>query len=219
MQKILFDLDGTLTDPATGITNSVFYALSQMGYELPARESLLDWIGPPLAESFRNRFGMNESQIERAVSLYREYFSERGLYENELYSGVDHMLRRLKDLGRQIYLATSKPEIFARRILEHFGIDQSFDFIGGATLDHERNEKADVIRYVLQRTRSLPQDCVMVGDRKHDIYGAHQCKIPTIGVTYGYGNRSELTSAGAEYIVESIAELTEFLSTPMTSDL
>ncbi len=211
-RHLLLDLDGTLTDPAEGITKSVAYALQHFGIEVQDLSTLHPFIGPPLVDSFQEFYHFSPQQVQEALVKYREYFSQQGLYENEIYVGIKDFLRQANEAGLKLYLATSKPEVFARQILEHFGILNEFVFVGGALLDSSRNAKADVIRYVLSSCKLTPQDdMVMVGDRKHDILGAKAVGIDSVGVLYGYGSYEELSAAGATYVVKDINELKELL--------
>lgn len=210
---ILFDLDGTLTDPGLGITNSVMYALEKLGYEVPAREKLYKYIGPPLSDSFRADYGMTQQQAQHAIDVYREYFSVTGLFENEVYPGIPEMLETLRAGGKKLLLATSKPEKFARRIMEHFDLAKYFDFIGGADLAGTRGTKDRVIEYVLRETGTDAADCVMVGDRLHDAEGAARFGIPTVGVLWGYGSEEELRSAGCVGIAKDTEELVQLCCT------
>lgn len=211
-QYILFDLDGTLTDPGLGITNSVMYALKKFNIEVTDRTSLYKFIGPPLSESFQKFYGFSEEQSEQAVVYYREYFKDKGLYENEVYEGVESVLEQLKAMGKTVVLATSKPEVFATEILRHFHLDKYFDFIAGATLDSTRNKKADVIAYALE-TCGIEDTAtaVMIGDREHDILGANQYDLDSVGVLCGYGDYAELEKAGATYIVEHITDILKYI--------
>lgn len=208
---ILFDLDGTITDPGLGITNSVLYALSRMGIDAPPREQLYDFVGPPLLDSFQKYFRLTPEEARRAMRLYREYFAETGIFENEVYEGIPKMLSHLKNEGKSLMLATSKPEIFAKRILEHFSLTSYFDFIGGSDMEQIRGTKAAVIEYVLQSTHTDPAACVMVGDRSHDVLGAKTHGIGTVGVLWGYGNEKELTDAGALALASAPHILEEIL--------
>jgi phosphoglycolate phosphatase len=209
---ILFDLDGTLTDPGQGITNSVAHALRKLGQTPPPRAELEAYIGPPLAGSFEERAGLDRQTAELAVKYYREYFSVKGIFENELYGGIDNMLKDLKDAGATISLATSKPTIYAKQILEHFEIDKYFDAVAGSELDGRRVKKAEVIDYALELLGINDRDSVvMVGDREHDIIGANKCGVASVGVTYGYGSHEELANSGAGHIVDSVEELTKYL--------
>lgn len=211
-RTVLLDLDGTLTDPALGITGAIMYALEQFHIRVEERSSLYPFIGPPLSESFERYYHFNEEETGRAVAYYREYYGERGLYENTLYDGVPQLLAQIRDSGRRIVLATSKPEEFTVRILEHFQIDKYFDFVATATLDGSRSTKADVVAYALREGGITDRaSTVMVGDRKYDILGANAAGLDSIGVLYGYGSREELQKAGATHIAESVADVMKFL--------
>ena len=207
-KTVLFDLDGTLTDPGLGITNSVMYALNKFNIKVEDRTSLYKFIGPPLKDSYKKYYHLSDEEITRAVAYYREYFSDKGIYENELYDGITEVLKQIKNSGRQVILATSKPEEFAVEILRYFQIDQYFDFVAAATMDGTRNNKADIIAYALELGQITDlQSAVMIGDREYDINGAKAAGLDSIGVLYGYGSREELESAGATYIVESVDEI------------
>ena len=209
---ILFDLDGTLTDPAEGITNSIVHSLTYYGISVADKRELYDFIGPPLHESYMRRFGMDEKTALEAVEHYREYFGVKGLLENEVYAGIEDMLRQLHAQGKALLVATSKPEVFAKRILEHFDLAKYFTVICGAPLHPPKGYgKADVIREALDRAGISGENAIMVGDRKHDVLGAHAVGIPAIGVLYGYGDRAEHEACGADFIIPSVAELTAFL--------
>ena len=196
-QSVLFDLDGTLTDPGLGITNAVMHALERMGYPLPEREALYPFIGPPLMDSFRDLYGMDHDRCVRAVALYREHYSTVGLLENQVYPAIPGVLARLKDAGLKLIVATSKPTEFSRQILEHFALDRYFDFLAGSSMDESRSEKHQVIAWALEQTGIDPATAVMVGDRKYDVEGAAVNHLPCVGVLYGYGSAEELTRAGA----------------------
>lgn len=199
---VLFDLDGTLTDPGEGITNSVAYALRKYGIEVSDRSELYKFIGPPLKDSFMKYYGFSEDKAEEAIAYYREYFRETGIFENKVYEGVEDMLRVLRADGKSIILATSKPEEFAIRILEHFGLRKYFTVVAGASMDSSRSKKGDVIAYAISLCESFDKDtAVMVGDREHDIIGAKENGLKSIGVLYGYGSEEELRKSGADYIV------------------
>lgn len=201
---ILFDLDGTLTDPGLGITNAVMYALKKFNIEVPERSELYKFIGPPLLESFEKFYGMSSEESQMALQYYREYFKPYGLYENTVYDGIEELLAELKAQGKQLILATSKPEPFAIEILRHFKLDKYFDFIAGATMDEKRVRKADVIAYALESCEITDlSSAIMIGDREHDVLGAKEVGLASIGVLYGYGNLEELKNAGATYIVEN----------------
>ncbi|MBQ9113264.1 MAG: HAD family hydrolase [Clostridia bacterium] len=209
---ILFDLDGTLTDPWRGITNSVAYALTKFGIEVTDTRELCKFIGPPLLDSFAEYYGFDDDQCRLAVRLYREYFRDRGIYENSVYDGVPELLSALRGHGKRIVLATSKPEEFARIILKHFSLDVYFDLVAGASMDETRSKKADVIAYALEKLCITDtSDVLMVGDRKHDVLGANQLGINTVGVLYGYGDLEELRSAGARYIAKTVNDILNFI--------
>lgn len=211
-QVYLFDLDGTLTEPGEGITNSVMYALDKFGIHETDREALYRFIGPPLLDSFIQFYGMPQAQAERAVAAYREYFSVKGLFENRVYDGVPALLQSLRDQGKTLAVATSKPEVFTLRILDKFDLSKYFHFVGAASLDSSRSQKADVIRYTLHLCGNpAPDTVVMIGDRKHDILGAAQNGIQSVGVLYGYGDRPELETAGADAIAQSVEQLRSIL--------
>ena len=210
---ILFDLDGTLTDPGMGITNSVAHALSHFGITVTDRTQLYRFIGPPLMDSFMEYYGFTEEQATEAVRVYREYFADRGWAENTVYGGVEEMLCELVAAGKTLLVATSKPQIFAERILAHFGLDKYFTHVCGVALQAPRGYgKADVIREALDRAGVTDlTTAVMVGDRHHDIDGAKAVGLDSIGVLYGYGDRAEHEAAGADAIVESVDALKDLL--------
>lgn len=203
---IFFDLDGTLTDPALGITNAVMYALRHYGIDVRDRRELYPFIGPPLTDSFERYFGFTHEQAVEAVEVYRVYFRDIGLFENTVYPGIPELLSALTAAGAKLVLATSKPTVFAERILEHFGLRQFFHLVCGSELNGERVEKADVIRYALEKLAVTDQSrVVMVGDRSFDIEGAAACGLSAIGVSYGYGSAEELSDAIA--VVDTVAAL------------
>ena len=208
---IFFDLDGTLTDPSLGITNSIMYALDKMGREIPPREKLYCFIGPPLIPSFREFLGMTKEEAGTALKFYRVYFAEKGIFENEPYEGIADALSEIKRSGKTVVLATSKPEEFARKILFHFDLAKYFDCICGSTMDEKRTEKADVISYALETANADASDSVMIGDRMHDIIGAQKNCMDTIGVLWGFGTKAELENAGAGRIVKTIRDMTEII--------
>ena len=210
---ILFDLDGTLTDPGVGITNSVMHALSHFGITVTDRAELYSFIGPPLMDSFMEYYGFTEEQAQMAVAVYREYFADRGWAENTVYGGVEEMLCELTTAGKTLLVATSKPQIFAERILAHFGLDKYFTHVCGVALQAPRGYgKADVIREALAKAEVTDLSAaVMVGDRHHDIDGAKAVGLDSIGVLYGYGDRAEHEAAGADAIVESVDALKDLL--------
>ncbi len=207
---ILFDLDGTLTDSKDGIINSVLNALDHFGIQ-EGRDNMLRFVGPPLHESFQEYYGFNQEQIDVGIEKFREYFNEKGWLENYPYPGIGEFLKELKAAGKTLLVATSKPEQFAIRILEHFGLAQYFDHICGAPMNEQQGaKKSKVIENALSYY-NYDVDAVMIGDRRHDVIGAHEAGLPAIGVLYGYGGREELESAEAEYIAEDLEELKELL--------
>lgn len=211
-EYILFDLDGTLTDPGEGITNSVAYALKKFNISVEDKTELYRFIGPPLIYSFMNFYGLNYENGLKAVEYYREYFSVTGIFENKLFDGIHKLLAEIKKSGKKIALATSKPEQYAVRILDHFDLTQYFDFVGAATMDETRSKKADVITYTLDNLGITDKSkVVMIGDRHHDIDGANQNGLDSIGVLFGYGSHDELENAGATYIAETINDIIKFL--------
>ena len=209
-KTILFDLDGTLTDSAPGITNSVAHALAHFGiHEEPG--NLLKFIGPPLNESLPEFYGFTPEQTTEAVVVFREYFVEKGWCENAPYPGAADLLRDLRAAGKQLMVATSKPEVQAVRILKHFGLAEYFDHICGAPPGNEDGaKKSAVILRALEWAEDVSQ-AVMVGDRRHDVAGAKETGLPCIGVLYGYGGREELEEAGAAFIAEDMAALKRLL--------
>ena len=205
---ILFDLDGTLTDSGEGIINSLKYTLTAYGISDYDEKILNRFIGPPLIESLTEIFGFDELKAREAVEKYREHFREIGIFENRLYDGIELLLKSLATDERKIILATSKAEVFAVRILEHFNISQYFWVIAGSELDGTRIKKSEVIRHALDKAGVFElSSAVMVGDREHDVFGAKQAGMDSIGVLYGYGNKEELGKAGASMIVEAVGDL------------
>ena len=204
----LFDLDGTLTDPGIGITNSVMYALEKYGIHIEDRTELFSFIGPPLGESFRRQFGFSEEQAQKAVEYYREYFRPKGIFENSVYEGIPELLKKLRENHIAVALATSKPYEFAVRILEHFELKQYFDYIGGATMDGRISKKADVIARLLDESGDADRaEVLMIGDRAQDVEGARANGLHSAGVLWGYGSAEELQGAGADYLAAKPEEL------------
>lgn len=210
-QTILFDLDGTLTDSGQGIMNSVSYALDKLGIQEENPEQLRKFIGPPLYESFSNFYQLNPAKTQIAVTYFREYFKEKGIFENQVYPGIPQLLEQLKQAGKTLVLATSKPEIFAKQVLEYFDLDHYFTVIAGASLDSSRISKAQVIAHALSQLPPLDQTFIMVGDREHDVEGAKEHGLATLGVLYGYGSKAELQAAGAKALFETVSDLEAFL--------
>ncbi len=214
LDVVLFDLDGTLTDAAPGIINCITHALDDMGLAHPDAATMRTFLGPPLAVTFAEHFGMDDEQIRRAIEKYRERYHDVGLFENEVYDGIPELLGALTDQGITLAVATSKPTYSATRILEHYELSDFFAFIGGAELDGSRDSKSLVIEHVLHTTRSDPavQSMLMVGDRRHDVEGARSHGIDTIGVLWGYGDEAELTAAGAIALAADRGQLAGLLT-------
>lgn len=210
IKTVLFDLDGTVTDSGEGIVNCVSYALFALGIEETDRKKLESFIGPPLKEAFRINYSLTEEQAQFALSKYRERYNNTGIYENKLYDGIEDILKTLYEKGVKICLATSKPQIYAERILEYFKIKKYFFVVCGSELDGRRTEKTEVINYVLGKIEN-PKEAVMVGDRIFDISAAHKCGIKCIGAKYGYPKENELSDANADYIVRDTKELKKLL--------
>lgn len=207
-QTVLFDLDGTITNSGAGITNGVVYALAKYGIEVRDKTELFCFIGPPLAESFMRYYGLSPEQAKEAIGFYREYYRDTGIFENTIYDGIESLLRNLRAHEKTLVLATSKPEVFARQILAHYGLDGYFLFIAGADLDGQRVNKADVIAYALASAGiAAGKDVVMCGDREHDVLGAQAHGLDSIGVLFGYGDRAELEQAGATHIAPTPADI------------
>ena len=207
---IFFDLDGTLTDPAQGITNSFIHALKFFGREIPSYEELCKLIGPPLPYSFETTLGFPKEKVMEAVARYRDYFATKGLYENSVYPGIPELLQTLKEKGKHLVVATSKPEEYSIKIIDHFGLSNYFDYVCGSLMDESRSKKSEVIAYALERCGLGEDDksrVLMVGDRFHDIEGSQQNGLKSCGVLFGYGSRSELEDAGADYIVKDVMDL------------
>ena len=209
---VLFDLDGTLTDSGLGITKAVQYALGQLGYAVPPRESLFSFIGPPLHKSFQRHCGLDEAGAVEAVRQFRVYYNEMGgILENEVYPGIRELLRDLKAAGKRLVIATSKPQAAAEKVMHHFGLDEFVPEIIGGTDAPERNTKGKVIAYCLHKFGVDPAAAVMVGDREHDILGAAENGISAIGITWGYGDRAELEGAGAKAVLDTPEETVQYI--------
>jgi phosphoglycolate phosphatase len=205
---ILFDLDGTLTDSAIGITNSVMYALKKFGIEVSDRSKLYKFIGPPLWESFEKYYDLSKQEAETAVEYYHEYYHDKGIYENLLYQGFEDQLKLLKANGKTLIVATAKLESHAKRTLDNFGIATYFTFVAGGNLDGTRVRKDEIILYALESCNiSDRSKVIMIGDREHDIIGAKKNSIHSMGVLFGYGCREELERAGADYIVDTVSDI------------
>ena len=209
---ILLDLDGTVTDSAEGVTKSVAYALDKLGFPVESHWSLMKFIGPPLSESFREFCGFDGETVQKGINYYREYYADKGIFENKLYDGMKEFLISLKQHGMTVILATSKPEVYAKRILDKFVVSEYFDLIAGSTLDTSRNTKTDVLKYILQKIDIDDlSKAVLIGDRKHDIIGAKEVGIKCISILYGYGSKEEFVQYNADYIVDTVENLERFL--------
>ena len=207
---LLFDLDGTLTDSTEGIVRCLEYALERMGFYIP--EDTNKFLGPPLYRSFAEFCGMNEEQVNEAVRIFRERYSTVGLFENRVYEGVPEMLKRLRDGGKRIMVATSKPEVYAVRIFDRFGLSQFFEIVGGANINGTRNDKDEVIKYVLEKAGISDRSSVlMIGDRRQDVIGAHKTGLKCMGILWGFGSIEELTEAGADFIAETPIKAADML--------
>jgi phosphoglycolate phosphatase len=199
MDNIYFDLDGTLTDPKPGITRSIQYALRKLDRTVPSEDELTWCIGPPLRASFATLLG-DDILADRGVALYRERFADIGLYENAVYPDIVHVLTELARPGRRLFVATSKPAVYAKRIVEHFNLARHFETVFGSELDGRRVHKGELLAYAIDIARTDPARSIMIGDRSHDIVGAKQNAMDAIGVAYGYGSPEELIDAGASHI-------------------
>ena len=209
---ILLDLDGTITNPKEGITKSVQYALKHMGIVVDDLDSLCKHIGPPLKDGFREFWNLNEEEALQAVMKCREYYSVTGILQNVEYEGMEELLQKLIEEGKQLIVATCKPEFYAKQIMEHFELSKYFIDICGSSMDGSRSSKGDVIQYALEKNHITRLDqVVMVGDRLHDMEGAKENEIASIGVLYGFGGREELVNAGAGQIAETVEELERIL--------
>lgn len=215
-QTVLFDLDGTLTDSGPGITNAARYALHKFGIDEADPKKLEQFIGPPLWDSFEKFYGLTKDDAEKAVVSFREYYLEKGKFENAVYTGIPAVLKALQDSGKTLIVATSKPEVTAKEILEHFELTHYFSCIAGGDLEGMRAKKADVIRYALACCPvSDLSEVIMIGDREHDIFGAKAVGVASLGVLYGYGSRNELEQAGADFIAGTVQEIGQLLLNPM----
>jgi phosphoglycolate phosphatase len=206
-QNILFDLDGTLTDPREGITRSIQYALAKLGIDEPDLRKLEHFIGPPLLQAFMQYYAFDEARAWQAVNFYRERFKVTGLYENEMFEGVIELLQTLEAQGRHLYIATSKPWEFAREIARHFNFAKHFKVIYGSELDGTRTNKVELIAHILEQEGLVPANTLMIGDRKHDLIGARSNGLDCVAVGYGFGGREELEGETPTYHFETLAQL------------
>jgi phosphoglycolate phosphatase len=209
MTAIFFDLDGTLTDPKLGITRSVQYALGKLDRAIPPEHELTWCIGPPLRASLKKLLGTDDLADE-ALSLYRERFADIGIFENEIYLGIEDTLSVLASSGRRLFVATSKPGVYAERIIDYFKLKVYFERVFGSELDGRRSDKTDLLAYALQTTRVSPSQAIMIGDRSHDMVGARNNGMTAVGVLYGYGTEQELLDAGAHHICATPQRLLDY---------
>ncbi|MGH8617048.1 MAG: HAD family hydrolase [Burkholderiales bacterium] len=205
--NILFDLDGTLTDPREGIVTCIKHGLSSLGEPSPPDSDLVRFIGPPLHDTFARLLSGDGARIEAAIQAYRERFAAIGMFENTVYSGIPEVVESLSALGADLFVATSKPQVFAEQILAHFGLARYFKEIFGSELSGERSDKGELIGHALVTARLRSGDTVMVGDREHDVRGARRNQVRAVGVLWGYGSREELTAAGAERLFDQPSDL------------
>jgi phosphoglycolate phosphatase len=212
-RPLLLDLDGTLTDPYAGISRCIVHALKTLGIPSPAADALKTWIGPPLRTSFETWFRSNsiDADAGQALQIYRERFSTKGLFENEVYPGIGALLGQLQTRVPGLYLATAKPGIYAGQILDHFGLSQFFSAIYGSELDGRYTDKSELLELLLHKEQLNPGECIMIGDRHHDIAAAKTHGMTSFGVLWGYGSRTELEAAGADLIIESVQEMKQIL--------
>jgi len=214
ISNVLFDLDGTLTDPKDGITRCIQFSLGRLGREAPPTDNLMWCIGPPLKESFSRLLRTSDSAfLNEALNYYRERFSEIGIYENSVYPGIVSALQRIHASGFRVFLATSKPVVFANRILDHFGLTQFFHGICGSELDGRLSDKGDLVAHILKAERLDPKLTLIVGDRSHDVFGGKKNGIMTAAVTYGYGTHDEIQASEPDFIFHSPSDLAAFLET------
>lgn len=214
LKNILIDLDGTLTDPKVGITTSARYGLAKVGHPIPESENI-DWIiGPPLKASLAKLLGVDVQDVlaEQALLGYRERFAVTGLFENHVFEDVAQTLDALKHQGYRLFLATAKPEVYARQILDHFNLLPYFEYPYGSELNGERTNKGELIAYILEKEQLKPEECLMVGDCEHDILGARQNGIETIAVEYGYGSTAELDAAKPKARIAKFAEILKIVN-------
>ncbi len=207
----LMDLDGTISNPQEGVTKAVAYALKSYGINENDLNKLCKFIGPPLTDSFQHYYSFTEEQSKEAILKFREYYTNRGIYENYLYAGIQNLLMRVTSAGGKVVLATSKPEEYAKKILKRFNIYNYFSFVAGSNIDLTRYKKGEVIEYALKSMNIDAKDAIMIGDREHDIIGAKENALDSIGVFYGFGNKEELTIAGASYTSNTVDSLTRLL--------
>ena len=214
VHNVLFDLDGTLTDPREGITRCIQFSLTRLGREAPSEDDLLWCIGPPLKNSFAQLLESNDTALlELALSHYRERYAEIGIYENHVYPGIVPALRKIRGSGCRLFLATSKPAIFATRVLDHFDLAEFFNGIHGSEIDGRLCEKTDLVAHIIKAWNLDPCLTLIVGDRVHDVIGGKRNGIMTAMVAYGYGTKCEIEAAASDFVFESLSDLVKFLQT------
>lgn len=207
INTIFFDLDGTLSNSFEGISGGILYALERLNVPAPPRDSLKSFLGPPLLDEFKRRFDMDDDTSREAVRLYREYYPQKGIYEQYPIEGAEELLKTLRRQGIKVCLATSKPQQYAEKVLKIFGFEDYFDGVVGATFDGSISAKADVIALALRKTGTLPENSLMVGDRFYDVEGAHACGVRCVGVLCGFGSRAEFEDCGADFIAEKLLDV------------
>ena len=219
IDNILFDLDGTLTDPKVGITRCIQFSVKNLGMQVPPADQLTWCIGPPLRDSFSQILNTTEdSVLDQALFHYRKRFSQIGMFENVIYPEVSQSLRKIKESGHQLFLATSKPEVFAKQILDHFNLSQFFHTIYGSELNGHLSDKSELVAHILESENLDPEVSLIVGDRIYDITGGKKNGIMTAGVTYGYGSNEEIVSSKPNIIFDAFSDLLSFLDIPAGPD-
>lgn len=211
IKNILFDLDGTIIEPAEGIINSVIYALNKLGVKEANKEELKNFIGSPLIDSFANGYKLTATKANQAVSYYREFFSEKGIYQNTVYENITYLLDQLNNKGFCLFVATSKPTVYAKKIISHYKLDNYFKEVVGSNLDNTRKDKTEIIEYVIRKFDLKRNETLMIGDTKYDIIGGKNNLIKTIGVLYGHGNIQELKDTNPDFTVKNCLELLEII--------
>lgn len=209
-KNLLFDMDGTLIDPLEGIKSSVVYALEKMNIDERDLPYIRSFIGPPLYESFTKYFHLNEEDSLQAIKFFREYYNKYGIYQNFLYPGVRELIEQLYEAGYQLYVATSKLQIFAQRIIDHYELNNYFTYVAGSLPSGERSQKEEVVQYIIESYHLKKEDCLMIGDRKHDIIGAKKNGIDSLAITYGYAESDEFEEFIPQYLFHKVEEVLDF---------
>lgn len=210
-KNVLFDVDGTIVASEEGVIKSIEYALNKLGIYNYQREVLIKFLGPPLSDSFMKYFNMTEDNAEKAVSFYRERYTDIGIYESTVYDGIPELLKSLKSNGVRLYTASSKPEKYVEKILKKTGLYDYFDFVAGASLDKSRKTKEEVLQYLIDKVNPDISETVLVGDRFYDIVGAHHFGLKCIAVLYGYGDLKEFLQYNADYIARTTADIEKLI--------